>query len=281
MTEQETYEEFSKLQTNELKELIGYYYEQVDLVKDDEQQIKVLRSQPQNKKNTQKLEQLMQQYNRDKIDLIQIDSDARIAENILAERKGDAPVQQRRVTKSTPVTKHDALLVEQTKKRVVKTYRDPKYRIRIGYLVSLSKLREKLKPDDFQTAVDSINFAKDKNEMIDIYKFYKARAKGEQVPERLLPKPTMTQTTTIDPMIIDKQPKYVSKGATSQTSQTQTLVPLNAFKFIEKGENRFLEPITPEKADDLAMKKKTIESVIMLNPNRFRRKPHVVYSRHR
>ena len=118
MTEQETYEEFSKLQTNELKELIGYYYEQIDLVKDDKRQIKELRAKSKSKKTEQELKNLVEQHKRDKIDLIQIDSDARIAENILAERKGDAPVQQRRATKSTPVTKHEALLVEQTKKNM-------------------------------------------------------------------------------------------------------------------------------------------------------------------
>ena len=88
----------------------------------------------------------------------------------------------------------------------------------------------------------------------------------------------MTQTPIVQP----KPPKTVSKQlAETQTSQTQTLVPLNAFKFIEKGDKRYLEPLTPEQADELTMKKKTIESVVMLNPNRFQRKPYGVYSRHR
>ena len=84
------------------------------------------------------------------------------------------------------------------------------------------------------------------------------------------------------PLVQPKPPKSVSKPSNdTQTSRTQTLVPLNAFKFIEKGENRFLEPITPEKADDLAMKKKTIKSETILSPDRFKRKPHVWYSRYR
>ena len=101
----------------------------------------------------------------------------------------------------------------------------------------------------------------------------------QQVPERLIPVPKMTETQI--PSLEDMMYKHYSKGAASQTSQTQTLVPLNAFKFIEKGENRFLEPITPEKADDLAMKKKTIKSETILSPDRFKRKPHVWYSRYR
>ena len=87
------------------------------------------------------------------------------------------------------------------------------------------------------------------------------------------------------PLVQPKPPKRVSRppeepiSTLTQTSQTQTLVPLNAFKFIEKGENRFLEPMTPEKAEELAMKKKSIKSVTILNGNRFKRKPYIIYSR--
>ena len=171
MSAQETYAEFSKLQNKELRELIGYYYEQVDLVKDEERHIKELRAKSKSKKAEQELKNLMEKYEMDKIDLLQIDSDARIAENILAERKGDAPVQQRRAIKSTPVIKHEAMLVE-PKKYVVRTYTDPIKQVRTGYLVNLSKLQEKLKPDDFQTAVNSLNLANDKNEMKYIYNFF-------------------------------------------------------------------------------------------------------------
>ena len=65
----------------------------------------------------------------------------------------------------------------------------------------------------------------------------------------------------------------------STTSQTQTIVPYNAFKFVEKGNNRYLETISPEKAEELQMKKKMIQSAVLLDPNRYKRKPYVVKSR--
>ena len=112
-------------------------------------------------------------------------------------------------------------------------------------------------------------------------------------------KPRSRPQPETQPLVVPKPPKSVSKpkpattaplpapivedstGAQTQTSQTQTLIPLNAFKFIEKGNKRFLEPMTPEKAEELSIKKKTIQSETILNPDRFKRKPHVWYSRAR
>ena len=71
---------------------------------------------------------------------------------------------------------------------------------------------------------------------------------------------------------------HLKKVSETQTAQTQTLVPLNAFKFVEKGDQKFLEPVTPIKAEELQMKKKLIKSVVMLDPNRYKRKPYIIHS---
>ena len=303
-TQQQVYEEYLKLPDNKLKLIIEYYYEQVDIVRGDEKKIKELKSKPQSKKTAKELIALMKQYEVDKGDLIQLDSDARIAETILAERQGDAPIQyqkvarspnatqleapiydapvhRQKVTKSTPVTTHTAQL-EENKKYKVRDIDRYKH-VRTGYKIQLLKFESKLDRNVLQTAMDSIQYANNKNEMKDIFNYYKAVANGEQVPERLIP-PQSSSAETHPPQSSSaetqpKPPKYVSQGIATQTAHTQTLVPLNAFKFIEKGENRFLEPMTPEKAEELAMKKKSIKSVTILNGNRFKRKPYIIYSR--
>ena len=73
-----------------------------------------------------------------------------------------------------------------------------------------------------------------------------------------------------------KQPKYVSQS--SSTAQTQTTAPHDAFKMKEKGSIKYLHPISPEKAEELETKIKTVQSVVLLNPNRYKRKPYVVRS---
>ena len=74
-------------------------------------------------------------------------------------------------------------------------------------------------------------------------------------------------------IVLPKPPKHQT-----QTSQTQTLVPISAFKYIEKGNNKFLQPMTPERAEELNVKKKTVQNVVLLDPNRYKRKPHIRYS---
>ena len=73
-----------------------------------------------------------------------------------------------------------------------------------------------------------------------------------------------------------KPPKYVSQS--SSTAQTQTTAPHDAFKMKEKGSIKYLQPISPEKAEELETKIKTVQSVVLLNPNRYKRKPYVVRS---
>ena len=76
----------------------------------------------------------------------------------------------------------------------------------------------------------------------------------------------------IQPVIIPKKPK---SEVGTQVTQPQSRP--NAYMY----EGKLIKPIPQEKVDELSMKKKTIESVVMLNPNRFQRKPHGVYSRPR
>ena len=94
------------------------------------------------------------------------------------------------------------------------------------------------------------------------------------------------QPETTHPAVVSvpKPPKVAPKitPATTQTSQTQTLVPAHAFRFIENNKGiKFMEPLTPEKAAELAQVKKTVRSVVFRPNNRYERKPHVTNSRSR
>ena len=64
----------------------------------------------------------------------------------------------------------------------------------------------------------------------------------------------------------------------AQTTQTQTTVPYTSFQFIEKGKNRYIEPITIKKMEELAQVKKTVKNAVLLNPHRYKRKPYIVRS---
>ena len=104
------------------------------------------------------------------------------------------------------------------------------------------------------------------------------------VPRRY--KPIRMQPETTHPAVVSvpKPPKVAPKitPATTQTSQTQTLVPAHAFRFIENNKGiKFMEPLTPEKAAELAQVKKTVRSVVFRPNNRYERKPHVTNSRSR
>ena len=105
-------------------------------------------------------------------------------------------------------------------------------------------------------------------------------------PPKSVSKPTASHVVPVAvPTTLDitpaptTAPAMASVPMTTQTSQTQTLVPLNAFKFIEKNNQRYLEPINSQKAEDLERINKKVKSVLMLDPNRYKRKLHITRSR--
>ena len=63
-----------------------------------------------------------------------------------------------------------------------------------------------------------------------------------------------------------------------QTTQTQTTVPYTSFQFIEKGKKKYIEAISQKKMEELAEVKKTVKNAVLLNPNRYKRKPYIVRS---
>jgi hypothetical protein len=46
-------------------------------------------------------------------------------------------------------------------------------------------------------------------------------------------------------------------------------------------DGKLVKPITPEKEDELSAVKRTVKNVVLLSPDRFKRKPYVVHSRKR
>ena len=245
-----------------------------------EQKINVLQSKKKTKKEDEELNELKSQLRIDIEDLKLWKHDAEEAQkNLISRQPKEKP------SKANPQANRDRSL----------------------YIYLVNRwLGKALSSEEMKTVVSLLNATTTKDKMKRIYNTYREIAlkkvpstqalTAEEIDQRENPleefvpsiqtfaraKLSQKLAQSRQPLVQPKPPKSVSKPSNeTQTSQTQTLVPLNAFKFIEKGENRFLEPITPEKADDLAMKKKTIKSETILNPDRFKRKPHVWYSRYR
>ena len=262
---------------SQLKEVIQNYSEQVDLVNNVEHKIHELQSKKKTKKEEDELISLMKQLPNDIEDLKLWKKDAEKAQKILEERQSKG-------------------------KQSAQINRDKKLYSSLIHRWLSKGLSEK----ELKTAVGLINACTTKEKMKSIYNQYRnialSRAPStqaltaEEVEQRENPledivpsvqafaraKLSQKLVQSKYPLVQPKPPKSVSKQlAETQTSQTQTLVPLNAFKFIEKGDKKFLEPMTPEKAEELAIKKKTITSETILNPDRFKRKPHIWYSRAR
>ncbi len=174
-----------------------------------------------------------------------------------------------------------------------------------GYILSIINLHKKntLSPEELRTAKEELNSATTKEQMKRIYDNYRQLALNREPSTQAITSEQIEQEAERgDPLeevegylktiqsfsraklsgmekgkhiVLPKPPKRVSE---TQTSQTQTLLPLNAFKFIEKNNAKFLEPLTPEKAEELAIKKKTVTSAVLLDPNRYKRRPYVVRS---
>ena len=262
-----------------MNEFVKTYYEQVDSIMVNKNKIKALKSKKElTSKGAQELKKLQDLLKLDMQDLITYEEDATLAEQFLAERESIP----QRVTKQKISLNESVRTIAPPQKYKVKSVVVPEAskHVKIGYINSInSRLKHLLGEEEINEAISRITKAHGATEMKKIYNYYKQLSRGPR-PERLLPQKASSSTDT--PIVQSKPPKTISKQlAETQTSQTQTLVPLNAFKFIEKGEKRFLEPMTPEKAEELAIKKKTITSETILNPDRFKRKPHVWYSRAR
>ena len=129
-----------------------------------------------------------------------------------------------------------------------------------------------LSPEEIRNAEDDLNTANGEQQLKSIYDHYKKLASGELSSSE----PSSSAPIKTEGIVMPKPPKHVSQS--SSTAQTQTLVPHDAFKFKEKGSIKYLQPISPEKAEELETKIKTVQSVVLLNPNRYKRKPYVVRS---
>ena len=172
-------------------------------------------------------------------------------------------------------------------------------RSRHAYVMLLKRYTETLTSDEMRSAISELNATDNKDTMRKIFTHYQTlvlnrepstQALTAEEVERIQANPLEELAPTIQAfaraklsekirgnnIVMQKPPKSISQA---KTTQTQTVVPYNAFKFTEKGNQRFMEPITPEKAEELQMKKKTIQSVVLLDPNRYKRRPYIVRSR--
>jgi len=263
------------LSDEELRKIVQNYIKQIRIVEEADKKINELKSKKKNKKEEAELDEMKRQFAMDEEDLRKWKADADEANKLLKQRE------MKKVT-----------MVEINRTRTI-------------YFTLVKRwLSHALSPQEILAVESSLKATTSKEKMKRIYDIYREKAlnrvpstqamTSEEIEQIGNPLEEMVPTIQAfarskisqkvaqgkHPLVQPKPPKSVSKPSNeTQTSQTQTLVPLNAFKFIEKGENRFLEPMTPEKAEELAMKKKSIKSVTILNGNRFKRKPYIIYSR--
>ena len=278
---------------SQLKEVIENYSEQIDLVNNVEHKIHELQSKKKTKKEEDELVSLMKQLPNDIEDLKLWKKDAEKAQKILEER-------QSKGKQSAQINRDKKLYSSLIHRWLSKGLSEKELKTAVG-LINACTTKEKMKSIYNQyrnialsrapstQALTAEEVEQRENPLEDIVPSVQAFARAK-LSQRVV--------QSKYPSVLEKPPKHVSRphsarasqpqplpedstGAQTQTSQTQTLVPLNAFKFIEKGNKRFLEPMTPEKAEELSIKKKTITSETILNPNRFQRKPHIWYSRAR
>ena len=286
-------QEMTDLTDGELKKILENYSEQIDIIRNIKKRIHELQSKKKTKKEEDELFTLMKQLPNDIEDLKLWEGDADKAQQILMEiqSKGKQSIQLNRDKKLYSSLIHRWLSKGLSEKEL---------KTAVG-LINACTTKEKMKSIYNQyrnialsrapstQALTAEEHEQRENPLEDIVPSVQAFARAK-LSQRVV--------QSKYPSVLEKPPKHVSRphsvrasqpqplpedstGAQTQTSQTQTLVPLNAFKFIEKGNKRFLEPMTPETAEELSIKKKTIKSVTILNPDRFKRKPHVWYSRAR
>ena len=103
----------------------------------------------------------------------------------------------------------------------------------------------------------------------------------EEEPEEHIVIPRQPRRRPLQPRhqpVPELEPEDQQMRNIQQTTQTQTVVPCTTFQFVKKGKNKYIEPITMKKMEELAQVKKTVKNAVLLNPNRYRRKPNVVKS---
>ena len=285
---------YNQYSDEQLLKFIETYNDQLEIVSEVEKRINELQSKKKSKKEEEELIQLRQQLTLDIQDLQTYKEDAIGAQEVLKLRQGK---------KSKPVTvlSRDRKLYITLARRYLSKGLSEKELKTVESLINACTTKEKMKSIYNQyrnialskapstQALTAEEIEQRENPLDDVVPTVQAFARAK-LSQKL--------AHNKHPSVLEKPPKHVSRphsaralqpqpliedstGAQTQTSQTQTLVPLNAFKFIEKGNKRFLEPMTPETAEELSIKKKTIKSVTILNPDRFKRKPHVWYSRAR
>ena len=284
------YNELNREDEQTLRDVIKYYHEQVDIVKATEGKIKGIESlQKRSKEDEKNLKQAKEQLVIDLADLDTWAEDATFANQILKEREQEAT--PHRVIKG--YTKHTAVKTYPQQPHLVQTVQVRLKQLRAVYKTNLRKLVHALTPEELKNAEAEISASGGKQQMKRVYEHYKdlALTRAPSTQAITAEEIEQEQGNPLDDVVPTIQAFARSKLAekirsknivmpkppkSSSTSQTQTVVPYNAFKFVEKGKNRYLETISPEKAEELEMKKKT---VVLLDPTRYKRKPYVVKSR--
>jgi len=271
-----TYNEYSDEQ---LMRFIEYYQQQAEIVEEVGKRIHELQSKKKSKKEEEELAKLKEQLQKDIEELHKYKEDAEGAQQVLKVRQ----YKKGKQTSSTSLNRDKKLYISLARRYLSKGLSEKEMKT-VESLLTACTTKDKMKrvyeqyreialtkaPSTQALTAEEIELRENPLEevMPPIQAFARAKL-SEKIRQ------------SKEHMVLPKPPKHISHGATTQTSQTQTLIPLNAFKFIEKGNKRFLEPMTQEKAEELAIKKKTIKTETILNPDRFKRKPHVWYSRAR
>jgi len=286
--------DLNKSSNEELNKIIADYNKQLKLVDIAEKRFNDLKSfKKLNKREKDELDFLASQLEQDIKDLREWEKHASDAERILQHRKSKG-IMVETPSSSSPQASSSS---EANLKKSRTTY------------IMLTKrwLSRTFSPVEINQIEKLINAATSKEKIVHIYEHYKDISDQALSSTQALTTEGIEQTENplgdIAPIIqafarsklsenireskqhlvLPKPPKRVSRPPTeepigTQTSQTQTASPYGAFKFVDNKDNKILQPISPEKAEELAIKKKIVKNVVMLSPDRFRRKPYVVHS---
>ena len=190
--------------------------------------------------------------------------------------------------------------------------------IKRGYILSIVNLHNKnaLSPEELRTAKDKLNSADNKEQMKRIYDHYRQLALNRAPSTQAITSEQIEQEAAEDPReeavlklqkfarsmkgkhtVLPKPPKHVSiKHQPIPITEQVPEIDIVEGDLLKNGElyqpkvtgvsaptymydGKLVKPITPEKEDELSTAKRTVKNVVMLSPDRFKRKPYVIHSR--